>query len=130
MMSQRLIRPSFEPRKPKLTQGKLRTPVVFYSAMLASGVDGRDEVYEEVYRTYAHVYNPSMKDLEIGRGRETKVSLTIQIRDPLDDYQPLSEHFVEVRDRRFKGKWPIVDIRPDFEHQEYIAIVLGGLQHD
>lgn len=104
--------------------------MAFYSAKLEDGVDGRDEAYEKVYQTYAHVYNPSMKDLEIGRGRETKVSLTIQIRDPLNDYQPLGEHFVEVRDRRFKGKWGIVDIRPDFEHQEFITIVLGGLRHD
>lgn len=129
-MSQRSSKPSFESRKTKLTQGKLRTPVNFYSAHLAPGVDGRDEAYEKVYQTYAHVYNPSMKDLEIGRGRETKVSLTIQIRDPLDDYQPLNEHFVEVQHRRFKGKWGIVDIRPDFENQEYIIIVLGGLRHD
>lgn len=120
--------PVFEPRKPKLTQGRLRTPVVFYSAAIAPGLDGRDRSFEEVYRCYAHVYNPSMKDLEIGRGLETRASLTIQIRDPLDDYQPLNEHFVEVEDRRFEGKWQIVDIRPDFEHQEYITIVLGGLK--
>lgn len=122
-----MVRPNFISKKPKLTQGMLRTPVVFYLAQIADGLDGRDVAFKKVYQTYAHIYNPSMKDLEIGRGLETRATLTIQIRDPLNDYQPLNEHYVEVLDKRFKGKWSIVDIRPDFEYQELITIVLGGL---
>lgn len=126
-MSYQQARPRFEPRKPKLKQGLLRIPVIFYKQQLTEGVHGRERAFEKVYSTYAQAYKPSLKDIEIGRSLETKASLTIRIRDPLESFQPHNDHVVEVADRRFKGYWPIIDIRPDFEQNELITVVLGGL---
>lgn len=126
-MSYQQARPRFDGQKPKLKQGLLRVPVTFYQQNLAEGVHGRARAYEELYATYAQVYNPSLKDIEIGRGLETRASLTIRIRDPLGSFQPHNDHVVVVADRRFEGYWSIIDIRPDFEQQEMITIVLGGL---
>lgn len=109
------------------TNGDLRTPVVFYSAQIEEGVDGRDVHYLKVFTTFAEVYNPSMKDLEIASGKGVKASLTIKIRDPLTAYIPDNKHFVEVQDTRLKGKkWEIIDIRPSFDERFFLIVQLGG----
>ncbi|HFR3976724.1 TPA: phage head-tail adapter protein [Streptococcus suis] len=109
------------------TNGDLRTPVVFYEPMLEAGLHGRDAANAEVFRTFAMVYGPSLKDVELATGKGVKASLTIKIRDPLDTYAPKNNHFVEVIDRRMGGqKLGIVDIRPAFDERDFLVIVLGG----
>ena len=112
------------------TNGDLRTPVAFYSAKVAEGIHDRDTAFEKLFRTFAEVYSPSMKDVEIATGKGVKASLTIKIRDPLNSYIPDNTHFVEVLDRRLKGpKLGIVDIRPSFDDRKFLIIVLGGGQN-
>lgn len=112
------------------TNGDLRTPVVFYSAKVEEGLHGRDVAYEQLFRTFAEAYGPSLKDVELATGKGVKASLTIKIRDPLDTYLPDNTHFVEVLDRRLQGqKLGIVDIRPAFDDRKFLVIVLGGGKH-
>ncbi|CQR24581.1 hypothetical protein BN1356_00925 [Streptococcus varani] len=109
------------------TNGDLRTPVVFYSATVKEGLDGRDTYYKEVFKSFASVYHPSMKDLEISGSKGTKASFTIKIRDPLSSYIPDNSHYVEIQDLRLRGKkWSIVDIRPSFDNRQFLTISLGG----
>lgn len=116
---------------PKETHnGDLRTPVIFYSTTIKDGIDGRDVSYTGVYKTFAEVYNPSMKDIEIASGRGVKSSLTLRIRDPLTSYIPDNKHVVEINDHRYQGiKWKIVDIRPDFKERQFLTIVLGAREN-
>lgn len=126
-MSYQKQRPSFQYQKPRVHQGNLRVPVHFYQSGVADGVDGRDMAFKEVYKTFAHVYNPSLKDVEISRGFDVKARLTIQIRHPMGTYQPRNDDFVEVKARGLTGrKWSIIDIRSDFEQEDFVIIVLGG----
>lgn len=76
------------------------------------------------------VYSPSFKDIEIATGKSMKAKMTLKIRDPLSDYQPKNEHFVEVGDNRFSGeKWQIIDIRPDFDNRDFLIVIIGGGQY-
>ncbi|WP_367986219.1 phage head-tail adapter protein [Streptococcus sp. ZY1909104] len=116
--------------KRETSNGDLRTPVVFYSATVEEGLDGRDMAFEKVFSTFAEVYNPSMKDLEISKSKGVKASLTLTIRDPLTAYVPKNQHFVEILDHRYAGqKWEILDIRPRFDERFFLTIVLGGGSH-
>ncbi|TWT12073.1 phage head-tail adapter protein [Streptococcus sp. sy004] len=109
------------------TNGDLRTPVVFLGAKVATGLDGRDEVSEKLFETFAEVYNPSLKDMEVASGHGVRASLTLKIRDPLTAYQLDNRHFVQIMDRRFSNHlWEIVSIRPDFHQRDFLVLVLGG----
>lgn len=119
------------------TNGDLRTPVVFYTASLDEGLDGREVAYQEVFRTFAEVYNPSMKDVEILKSREVRAGrsvqtgLTVKIRDPLTAYIPDNSHFVEILDGRVDGrKWEVVAIRPSFGDRAFLTLLVGGDGHD
>ena len=51
------------------------------------------------------------------------------LHDPLSDYQPKNEHFVEVGDSRLSGeKWQIIDVRPDFDNRDFLIVIIGGGQ--
>ena len=116
--------------KHETSNGDLRTPVVFFSATVDDGLDGRDMAFKKVFSTFAEVYNPSMKDLEISKSKGVKASLTLTIRDPLTAYVPDNRHFVEILDHRYAGqKWEILDIRPRIDERLFLTIVLGGGIH-
>ncbi|AXQ79427.1 phage head-tail adapter protein [Streptococcus chenjunshii] len=107
--------------------GDLRTPIVFYSAKINEGIDGRDVAYEQVYATFAEVYNPSNKDITIANSISTKASYTVKMRDPLNAYQPSNKHYIEIRDPRLIGtKYQIIDIRPSFDERQFLTVVVGG----
>ncbi|HFI0055086.1 TPA: phage head-tail adapter protein [Streptococcus suis] len=116
--------------KREISNGNLRTPVIFYSSTVEEGLDGRDMAFEKIFSTFADVYNPSLKDLEISKSKGVKASLTLVIRDPLTAYVPKNQHFVEILDHRYAGqKWEILDIRPRFDERSFLTIVLGGGSH-
>lgn len=118
-------------RKRQTTNGDLRTPVVFFSARIEDGLDGRDTFYEEVFMTFAEIYHPSTKDIQIAETVNAKASFTIKIRDPLTAYIPSNHHFVEIKDSRYPNqKWSILDIRPSFDERYFLTIVLGGVLDD
>lgn len=117
--------------KNQTTNGDLRTPVVFFSAQIDEGLDGRDTSFEKVFMAFAEVYSPSSKDIQIADSVNAKASFTIKIRDPLTAYIPDNKHFVEIKDNRYQGqKWPIIDVRPTFDERYFITIVLGGVVDD
>lgn len=106
------------------TCGDLSTPVAFYKMGLPSGLD-LTEKEELVYQTYAEVYNPSMKDIEVMNAHDIKKAMTLKIRDPFQTYQPQNRHKVIIKDERYQhGFWEIVEIRPDFHDRRFITILL------
>ena len=128
-MSYQTNRPSYRYKKPEAQNGDLRTPLTFYTSKVKEGVDGRDVSYKKAFYTMGQVYSPSFKDIEIATGKSMKAKMTLKIRDPLSDYQPKNEHFVEVGDSRLSGeKWQIIDVRPDFDNRDFLIVVIGGGQ--
>ena len=122
-------RPSFRYKKPEAQNGDLRTPLTFYTSKVEEGLHGRDIAYKKAFYTMGQVYSPSFKDIEIATGKSMKAKMTLKIRDPLSDYQPKNDHFVQVEDSRLSGKkWQIVDVRPDFDNRDFLIVVIGGGQ--
>ena len=103
--------------------------MTFYTSKVEEGLHGRDVSHEKAFYTMGQVYSPSFKDIEIATGKSMKAKMTLKIRDPLSDYQPKNEHFVEVGDIRLGGKkWQIIDVRPDFDNRDFLIVVIGGGQ--
>lgn len=122
-------RPSFRYKKPEAQNGDLRTPLTFYTSKVEEGLHGRDIAHKKAFYTMGQVYSPSFKDIEIATGKSMKAKITLKIRDPLSDYQPKNDHFVQVEDSRLSGKkWQIVDVRPDFDNRDFLIVVIGGGQ--
>lgn len=128
-MSYQTNRPSYRYKKPEAQNGDLRTPLTFYTSKVEDGLHGRDMSHEKAFFTMGQVYSPSFKDIEIATGKSMQAKMTLKIRDPLSDYQPKNEHFVEVGDIRLGGKkWQIIDVRPDFDNRDFLIVVIGGGQ--
>lgn len=103
--------------------------MTFYTSKVEEGLHGRDIAHNKAFYTMGQVYSPSFKDIEIATGKSMKAKMTLKIRDPLSDYQPKNDHFVEVEDSRLSGKkWQIVDVRPDFDNRDFLIVVIGGGQ--
>lgn len=126
-MTHHTNRPSYRYKKSEAQNGDLRTPLTFYTSKIEEGLHGRDVSHEKAFYTMGQVYSPSFKDIEIATGKSMKAKMTLKIRDPLSDYQPKNEHFVEVSDNRLSGeKWQIIDVRPDFDNRDFLIVIIGG----
>ncbi|WP_274804930.1 phage head-tail adapter protein [Lacticaseibacillus rhamnosus] len=117
------------------TSGDLRTFVMFYrQAPNCEGEPG-DLPVRKVYEGWAQVYAPSQKDLTFLNSANVKEGVTIKIRDPHGDPElgsetpfipSSSDYQVYIDDYRYKNKtWNIVDVRQDFENDEFVVLVLG-----
>ncbi|WP_292009321.1 hypothetical protein [Chryseobacterium sp.] len=113
-------------KRQKTGAGELRTPVFFYEYVPADGPEPGDEEQKSLYEAMAEVYNPSMKDWELLNTKNTKRAVTINIRDPLLDYQPTNKHVVELDDIHFAGiRWNVIDVQPSPRDSRLIKIILG-----
>lgn len=120
------IKFKYEP--PKVQSGYLKTPVVFFEYSPNDGPEQGESVKEELHSCFAEVYNPSMKDTEKLKTVNTKQAITINIRDTKGEYVPTNKDFVEIKDYRYKDiTWNIVEVRPDFEKNAFITLLLGVL---
>lgn len=118
-------------KRMKTGAGELRTPVFFYEYMPVEGPEPGDKELKLLHKSMAEVYNPSMKDWELLNTKNTKRAVTINIRDPLQDYQPTNKHIVEVQDIHFVDKpktfirWNVIDVQPNPQDSRLIKIILG-----
>ncbi|SJZ89782.1 hypothetical protein SAMN02745116_01778 [Pilibacter termitis] len=100
--------------------GKLKTPfVVFYP----KEIDTLEvnAILHEVHSGFAEVYNPSMKDLEILNGVNTKQSVTIKFRRNSITFT--NKMKVKLLDSRYSEMWNVIDVRFD---DEFVTLLLGG----
>jgi len=110
----------------KTGAGELRTPVFFYEYAPSEGPEPGEDELKLLHRSMAEVYNPSMKDWELLNTKNTKRAVTINIRDPLTDYQPTNKHVVELDDIHFRGiRWNVIDVQPSPRDSRLIKIILG-----
>lgn len=118
------INPNY--KKPKITAGDLRTPVIFYEYLPSDDFYPNETEKKILYKCTAEIYNPSMKDQNILNAFTTEQAVTMNIRDPHQDYLPSNKHYVEIDDYRYRNlRWNILDVRNDFTNDAFITILLG-----
>nr|DAY87268.1 MAG TPA: head closure knob [Caudoviricetes sp.] len=118
-------------KRPKTGSAELRTPVFFYAYVPNEGPFPDESQEKILHKAMAEVYNPSMKDWELLNTKNTKRAVTINIRDPLNEYQPINKHIVELQDLHFLDekekfiRWNIIDVQPNPKDSRFIKIILG-----
>lgn len=118
-------------KRPKTGGAELRTPVSFYAYVPNEGPFPGESQEKILHKAMAEVYNPSMKDWELLNTKNTKRAVTINIRDPLNEYQPSNKHIVELQDFHFLDekekfiRWNIIDVQPNPKDSRFIKIILG-----
>lgn len=118
-------------KRPKTGGAELRTPVFFYAYVPNEGPFPGESQEKILHKAMAEVYNPSMKDWELLNTKNTKRAVTINIRDPLNEYQPTNKHIVELQDFHFLDeedkyiRWNIIDVQPNPKDSRFIKIILG-----
>lgn len=118
-------------KRPKTGGAELRTPVFFYAYVPNEGPFPDESQEKILHKAMAEVYNPSMKDWELLNTKNTKRAVTINIRDPLNEYQPINKHIVELQDLHFLDekekfiRWNIIDVQPNPKDSRFIKIILG-----
>lgn len=118
-------------KRPKTGGAELRTPVFFYAYVPNEGPFPGESQEMILHKAMAEVYNPSMKDWELLNTKNTKRAVTINIRDPLNEYQPTNKHIVELQDLHFLDekekfiRWNIIDVQPNPKDSRFIKIILG-----
>lgn len=109
----------------KSRTGKMNTIVSFWKYRPHKGPEPGEEEKTILYKARAEIYDPSMKDMEVLNGIDTKKAVTIVIRDPRRAYIPSNKHYVKIDDYRLLGKWSIIDVRNDITEGRFVTILLG-----
>lgn len=77
---------------------------------------------EEVFDSFAEIYEPSQKDVELGNLETDKTSITVIIRNCYPEFIPKPKHSFVVKSGIFNGmKFNIKHITP--KDKNYIKIV-------
>lgn len=114
-------------KKPKITSGDLKTPVIFFASD-SSSPEPNEQGINILYKCFAEIYNPSMKDMEIinSRQKATKEAVTINIRDTKGEFLPTNKHKVQLDDYRYKDTvWEVIAVFPDVKNDAFVKIILG-----
>lgn len=109
--------------------GDLRTPVTFYEQTPNDGWEPGNVPTKEVFQAWAQVYGASTKDNVILNSHSYTAGVTIKIRDTQGEFVPSpTKHTVYIDDYRYKDVqgWDIIDVRPDFEDDRFVVLVLGN----
>lgn len=114
-------------KKQTTSNSDLRTLAHFYRSSVGTSIYDHDQIQAEVYRTWAEVYNPSIKDIEVMKVKSVKAAVTLKMRDPQTGYFPQNNDLVILDDVRYEGKqWQVTDIRSDFNDRRWLIILLNG----
>lgn len=117
-------------KKPTTSTGDLKTLVDFFYTV-PSGPEPTDSQGETLFTCLAQVYGSSMKDNSILETHGMKAGVTLKIRDTRGEFDPDNSMSVMIYDRRYLKDngipiiWNVVDVRPDFENDDYVVVVLG-----
>lgn len=121
-------------QRPQTSSGALRISIWFYTQVENSGPEPGELPKELVYKCLGQVYGSSNKDIEILKSHNVKRGVTIKIRDTRGGYLPVNSDTVVIDDHRYKNSdnsniyWNIIDVRPDFESDQFTIIILGASQ--
>ncbi|MCG7314142.1 phage head-tail adapter protein [Priestia flexa] len=116
----------FKYNAPRLHNGELRTPILFYRNKPNVGPLPGESKDEEVFRTFGKVDRVWLKDLEMAKANGTLSDVTITIRDPLTEYRPSNLHYIAIDEIDYQNiKYNIKSVQPNLQDRRFIDIVAG-----
>lgn len=121
------MRPQYE--RPRVQNGDLRTPVIFYSYKPNAGPEPGESKNRIEYITWAKIDEVWSKDLEQAKSNNTLSDITITIRDTQGEYIPSTKHYFEVDLLEYQGKhYNIKQAQPDPQNRDFIKIIAGMVE--
>ncbi|MCM2675582.1 phage head closure protein [Alkalicoccobacillus plakortidis] len=116
----------FEYKPPRVHNGDLRTPVIFFEYQPNQGPLPGESVKRTLFNCWAKVDQVWLKDLEQAKANNTLSDITITIRDPQFEYKPSNLHYLEVDALDYQGyHYNIKKVQPNLQDRRFIDIVAG-----
>lgn len=115
--------------KQKYSFGDFRIPVTFFSASEIDSPEPSATGQTEVYSALCFAYSPSAKDYTVLNSAGVKQGVTIVMPDTRGQFIPDVSMTVVISDHRYQGiEWNVLEVRPDFDNDRFVTIVLGAVQ--
>ncbi|WP_244138522.1 hypothetical protein [Ligilactobacillus agilis] len=109
--------------------GDFRIPVTFYGPSNEDSPEPNSTGQEEVYSALCFAYAPSSKDYTILNDSGIKQGVTLIMPDTRGEFIPNSTMTAIISDYRYRNiEWNIIEVRPDFDENRFVTIVLGVIQ--
>lgn len=118
-------------KRPTTSSGDLRTPIAFYQMTENEGIEPGEMPTKPLFECLGQAYAPSNKDNAILETHGVKRGVTVKIRDTRGGFFPKNNDGAVIDDYRYQNVhgenivWNVVDVRPDFEDDRFIVVVLG-----
>lgn len=101
----------------------LNTRITFYEYEENDGPEPGEKEKKELYKCWGKVQDVTMKDLERSRMNETKLDVTVTIREPWKRYRPTNKHYIEIHAPEFEDEhYNIVEVVPDLQNRQFVKI--------
>ncbi len=109
--------------------GDFRIPVTFYGASEIDSPEPNATGQAELFSGLCFPYAPSSKDYTALSSAGIKRGVTIVIPDTRGEFVPDNSMTAVVDDYRYRGvEWNVIEVRPDFDNDRYITVVMGVVQ--
>ena len=96
----------------KVNVGDLKIPITFFEENDADTPEPNAVGKKEAFSALCFPYAPSVKDHQVLNANGIKQGVTIVISD-----------------YRYLGiEWNVIEVRPDFENNSFVTVVLGAMQ--
>ncbi|MFP4936986.1 hypothetical protein ACJVXT_08365 [Staphylococcus pseudintermedius] len=116
-------------RPPKIGNGDLRVPVAFFRMVEKDGPFSGSKKKMKAFETLCEIYESSTKDLERVSNITGSHTITLNYRNPHQDYQiKHSDTFELVHDLYSNLTFKVVDFAPNSSNKEMIKVV--GVAND
>lgn len=113
----------------KVNFGDLRIPVTFFEENAIDTPEPNAQSQKEAFSALCFPYAPSTKDHEVLNANGIKQGVTIVMPDTRGQFIPTTAMTAVISDYRYQGiEWNVVEVRPDFENDRFVTVVLGAMQ--
>lgn len=113
----------------KVNFGDLRIPITFFEENDIDTPEPNAQGQKEAFSALCFPYAPSIKDHEVLNANSIKQGVTIVMPDTRGQFIPTTAMTAVISDYRYQGiEWNVVEVRPDFENDRFVTVVLGAMQ--
>jgi len=115
-----------EYERPRIHNGELRTPVIFYEYVPNDGPEPGEQKEKVLFETRAKIDSVWTRDLEQAKSTQTLSDVTLFIRETHGEFVPKNENYLSIDMPEYKGKrYQIKDVAPEPQLRDFIRIVAG-----
>lgn len=113
-------------KRPRIDIGDLRTWVIFYEYQPNEGPEPGEEKKQVLYECMAKIDEVWSRDVEFAKAHGSLSDLTITIRDPLGDYIPRNNHYLEIEAPEYVDRhYAISEVQPDLQDRQFTKVIAG-----